>query len=129
MYPNDRKYSKEHEWAKQDIDESLLVGITDYAQEHLGDIVYLDLPNVGSMLSKMQKLGEIESVKSVSDIFSPVSGEVIEINNIALDSPELVNSDPHNNGWLVRIIVSNASEFDELLTADEYQSFLDSLGS
>ena len=129
MYPNDRKYSKEHEWAKQDIDESLLVGITDYAQEHLGDIVYLDLLNVGSMLSKMQKLGEIESVKSVSDIFSPVSGEVIEINNIALDSPELVNSDPHNNGWLVRIIVSNASEFDELLTADEYQSFLDSLGS
>ena len=129
MYPNDRKYSKEHAWAKQDIDESLLVGITDYAQEHLGDIVYLDLPNVGSMLSKMQKLGEIESVKSVSDIFSPVSGEVIEINNIALDSPELVNSDPHNNGWLVRIIVSNASEFDELLTADEYQSFLDSLGS
>tara|TARA_B100001750_G_C15521700_1_gene612135 strand:- start:5965 stop:6354 length:390 start_codon:yes stop_codon:yes gene_type:complete len=129
MYPNDRKYSKEHEWAKQDINESLLVGITDYAQEHLGDIVYLDLPNVGSMLSKMQKLGEIESVKSVSDIFSPVSGEVIEINNIALDSPELVNSDPHNNGWLVRIIVSNASEFDELLTADEYQSFLDSLGS
>ena len=129
MYPNDRKYSKEHEWAKQDINESLLVGITDYAQEHLGDIVYLDLPNVGSMLSKMQKLGEIESVKSVSDIFSPVSGEVIEINNIALDTPELVNSDPHNNGWLVRIIVSNASEFDELLTADEYQSFLDSLGS
>ena len=129
MYPNDRKYSKEHEWAKQDINESLLVGITDYAQEHLGDIVYLDLPNVGSMLSKMQKLGEIESVKSVSDIFSPVSGEVIEINNIALDSPELVNSDPHNNGWLVRIIVSNASEFDELLSADEYQSFLDSLGS
>ena len=129
MYPNDRKYSKEHEWAKQDINESLIVGITDYAQEHLGDIVYLDLPNVGSMLSKMQKLGEIESVKSVSDIFSPVSGEVIEINNIALDSPELVNSDPHNNGWLVRIIVSNASEFDELLTADEYQSFLDSLGS
>ncbi|MQF98215.1 MAG: glycine cleavage system protein GcvH [SAR202 cluster bacterium] len=129
MYPNDRKYSKEHEWAKQDINESLLIGITDYAQEHLGDIVYLDLPNVGSMLSKMQKLGEIESVKSVSDIFSPVSGEVIEINNIALDSPELVNSDPHNNGWLVRIIVSNASEFDELLTADEYQSFLDSLGS
>ena len=129
MYPNDRKYSKEHEWAKQDINESLLVGITDYAQEHLGDIVYLDLPSVGSMLSKMQKLGEIESVKSVSDIFSPVSGEVIEINNIALDSPELVNSDPHNNGWLVRIIVSNASEFDELLSADEYQSFLDSLGS
>ena len=129
MYPNDRKYSKEHEWAKQDINESLLVGITDYAQEHLGDIVYLDLPNVGSMLSKMQKLGEIESVKSVSDIFSPVSGEVIEINNIALDSPELVNSDPHNNGWLVRIIVSSASEFEELLTADEYQSFLDSLGS
>ena len=129
MYPNDRKYSKEHEWAKQDINESLLVGITDYAQEHLGDIVYLDLPNVGSMLSKMQKLGEIESVKSVSDIFSPVSGEVIEINNIALDSPELVNADPHNSGWLVRIIVSNASEFDELLTADESQSFLDSLGS
>jgi glycine cleavage system H protein len=129
MYPNDRKYSKEHEWAKRDINESLVVGITDYAQEHLGDIVYLDLPSVGSMLSKMQKLGEIESVKSVSDIFSPVSGEVIEINNIALDSPELVNSDPHNNGWLVRIIVSNASEFDELLTADEYQSFLDSLGS
>ena len=129
MYPEDRKYSKEHEWAKQDINESLIVGITDYAQEHLGDIVYLDLPSVGSMLTKMQKLGEIESVKSVSDIFSPVSGEVIEINNVAVDSPELVNAEPHNNGWLVRIIASNASEFDELWTADEYQSFLDSLGS
>jgi glycine cleavage system H protein len=129
MYPDDRKYSKEHEWAKEDINDTILIGITDYAQEHLGDIVYLDLPSLGSMLSRMQKLGEIESVKSVSDIFSPVSGEVIEINNIALDSPELVNEEPHDNGWLVRIVSSNHSEFSELLTADEYQSFLDSLGS
>lgn len=129
MYPEDRKYSKEHEWAREDVGGNVIIGITDYAQEHLGDIVFLDLAELGSILSKMQKLGEVESVKSVSDIFSPISGEIVEVNNIALDSPELVNEDPHVNGWLVKMIPSNLIEMDELLTALEYQSFLDALDS
>ena len=129
MYPEDRKYSKEHEWAREDVDGKVIIGITDYAQEHLGDIVFLALTELGSILSKMQKLGEVESVKSVSDIFSPISGEIVEVNNIAIDSPELVNEDPHVNGWLVKMIPSNLIEMDELLTAVEYQSFLDALDS
>jgi len=129
MYPEDRKYSKEHEWAREDVDGKVIIGITDYAQEHLGDIVFLALAELGSILSKMQKLGEVESVKSVSDIFSPISGEIVEVNNIAIDSPELVNEDPHVNGWLVKMIPSNLIEMDELLTAVEYQSFLDALDS
>lgn len=129
MYPEDRKYSKEHEWAKEDVDGKVIIGITSYAQEHLGDIVFLDLVDLGSILSKMQKLGEVESVKSVSDIFSPISGEIVEINSIAIDSPELVNEDPHSNGWLAKMIPSNLAEMDELLTAIEYQSFLHTLES
>ena len=129
MYPEDRKYSKEHEWAREDVDGNVIIGITDYAQEHLGDIVFLDLAEAGSILSKMQKLGEVESVKSVSDIFSPISGEIVEVNNIAIDSPELVNEDPHVNGWLVKMTPSNLIEMDELFTAVEYQSFLDALDS
>ena len=129
MYPEDRKYSKEHEWAKEDVDGNVIIGITNYAQEHLGDIVFLDLAELGSILSKMQKLGEVESVKSVSDVFSPISGEIVQINSVAIDTPELVNEDPHSNGWLVKMIPSDLLEMDELLTAIEYQSFLDALDS
>ena len=129
MYPEDRKYSKEHEWAKEDVDGNVIIGITNYAQEHLGDIVFLDLAELGSILSKMQKLGEVESVKSVSDVFSPISGEIVQINSVAIDTPELVNEDPHSNGWLVKMIPSDLLEMDQLLTAIEYQSFLDALDS
>ena len=127
MYPKDRKYSRDHEWAKDEEDGTLLVGITHYAQEHLGDIVFLDLPKVGATLTKMEKLGEVESVKSVSDIFSPVSGEVVAVNQVVIDSPELVNEDPHDNGWLVRIRPSQPADMDDLMTAADYESFLESL--
>ena len=105
---------------------SVLVGITDYAQEHLGDIVFLDLPAVGTVLERHQKLGEVESVKSVSDIFSPVAGEVVSVNEVVVDSPEMVNEDPHGNGWLVRLRPSQPSEMDELLSAADYESLLES---
>ena len=127
MNPTDRKYSRDHEWAKDEDDGTFLVGITDYAQEHLGDIVFLDLPKVGATLAKMEKLGEVESVKSVSDMFSPISGEVVAVNHVVIDSPELVNEDPYENGWLIRIKPSQPADMDDLLTAADYEIFLESL--
>ena len=127
MYPADRRYSRDHEWAKNEDDGTVLVGISFYAQEHLGDIVFLDLPKVGETLSQSQKLGEVESVKSVSDVFSPVSGEVVAVNQAAVDSPELVNEDPYEKGWLVRVKPSQQAEMDALMSAADYESFLESL--
>ena len=127
MYPQDRKYSRDHEWAKSEDDGTALLGITFYAQEHLGDIVFLELPKVGATLNQTQKLGEVESVKSVSDIFSPISGEVLAVNQVAIDSPELVNEDPYEIGWLVRIKPSQQAELDALMTAADYETFLETL--
>ena len=127
MYPADRKYSKEHEWARAEDDGIVRIGITDYAQEHLGDIVFFELPQVGAALTRMEKLGEVESVKSVSDIFNPVSGELVEVNDLVMDSPETVNEDPHESGWLVRVRPSQPAEMDDLMSASEYESFLESL--
>ncbi len=127
MHPEDRRYSREHEWARDEGDGTVLVGITDYAQEKLGDIVFLELPPVGSSFERDQKLGEVESVKSVSDIFSPVSGEVVEANEVVVDSPEIVNEDPHGNGWLVRLRPAQPSELDDLLSAADYESMLESM--
>ncbi len=125
MNPNDRKYSREHEWVKvEDPDTNRAVaGITDFAQDQLGDIVFVELPKLGSTVSYMGKMGEIESVKSVSDLFSPVSGEVIEVNERLLEHPEIANEDPFGEGWLIRIRLTDASELDTLLTAEEYESF------
>ena len=125
MNPNDRKYSREHEWVKvEDADTGrALAGITDFAQDQLGDIVYVELPKLGATVSHMGKMGEIESVKSVSDLFSPVSGEVIEVNERLLDHPEIANQDPFGEGWLVRISMTDASELDGLMSADEYETF------
>src|SRR5262245_36978016 len=100
--PDDRRYSKEHEWVMQS-GSSARVGITDYAQEQLGDIVYLDLPEVGASLTQFEKMGEIESVKAVSDLYSPVSGKVTAINEALVEKPELVNTDPHGEGWLLEV--------------------------
>jgi len=128
MYPLDSRYSRDHEWAKDENDGTFLIGITDYAQEHLGDIVFLELLRVGASLNQMEKLGEVESVKSVSDIFSPISGEIVEVNQIVVDSPEIVNEDPYDQGWLVRVNPSQPAEIDDLMTAADYESFLESLG-
>jgi glycine cleavage system H protein len=122
-YPSDRRYSKEHEWVKLDGDTAR-AGITDYAQDQLGDIVYVDLPEVGSTVTQFEKMGEIESVKAVSDLYSPVSGEVTAVNDRLVDKPEIVNSDPHGEGWLIELRVSAATESDKLMTADEYDAFV-----
>jgi glycine cleavage system H protein len=127
MYPTDRRYSRDHEWAKDEDDGTFLIGITDYAQEHLGDIVFLELPRVGATMNQMEKLGEVESVKSVSDLLLPISGEIVEVNQVAVDSPEIVNEDPYDQGWLVRVNPSQADEMDGLMTAADYESFLESL--
>ena len=125
LNPSDRQYTKEHEWLKiKDAERNLaIVGITDYAQEQLGDVVFIDMPEIGSNLVHMEKMGEIESVKAVSDLFSPVSGEVIKTNSELLDRPELINEDPYNEGWILQVILSDTGELSSLISADEYQSF------
>ncbi len=120
--PDDRRYSKEHEWVK--VDGGIgRVGITDYAQDQLGDVVYLDLPEAGSSVAQFAKMGEIESVKAVSDLFSPVGGEVVAVNAAAVEKPEVVNSDPHGEGWLIELRLSDAAELDKLMSAAEYDAF------
>ncbi|MBI5284017.1 MAG: glycine cleavage system protein GcvH [Chloroflexi bacterium] len=121
--PMDRKYSKEHEWLKIDADAAV-IGITDYAQEQLGDVVYVDLPEAGATITQFEKMGEIESVKAVSDLFTPASGEVLEVNQQVVEKPELVNSDPHGAGWLIRVRLSDAGEAEKLLSAAEYDAFI-----
>jgi glycine cleavage system H protein len=124
MNPTDRKYSKEHEWIKLEEGSRGLVGITHFAQDQLGDVVYLDLPPVGTRLEQSAKLGEVESVKAVSDIYSPVKAEVVEINQDVIDHPEVVNDDPYERGWLLRVEVQDVAELDGLLTAEQYDAFL-----
>ena len=124
MYPSDRKYSKEHEWALLEPDGRVLVGITEFAQEELGDVVYVALPKVGTQLAQFAMMGEIESVKTVSDLYTPVSGEVVELNGLLTDQPELVNEDVYGQGWLVRMAITDAGELENLMTADEYQNII-----
>jgi glycine cleavage system H protein len=111
MNPTDRKYSKEHEWIKLEEGSRGLVGITHFAQDQLGDVVYLDLPPVGTRLEQSAKLGEVESVKAVSDIYSPVKAEVVEINQDVIDHPEVVNDDPYERGWLLRVEVQESQSW------------------
>ncbi|HIB10974.1 MAG: glycine cleavage system protein GcvH [Dehalococcoidia bacterium] len=127
MSPDDRKYSKEHEWVKMEDATQALAGITVYAQDQLGDIVYVDLPKTGATIRFMEKMGEVESVKAVSDLFSPITGEVTEINDRLLDHPELVNEDPLGEGWMVRVTVADTAELDQLMSAEEYEAFISGL--
>ena len=117
--PDDRRYTSEHEWAKQD-GGRLVVGITDYAQDQLGDVVFVGLPDPGSEVTAGQPLGEVESTKSVSDVYSPVTGKVVEKNLEVEQSPELINSDPYGKGWLV-VIEPREGGLDSLLSADDYR--------
>ena len=121
--PEDLKYTKEHEWLRVDGDTGT-VGITDYAQDQLGDIVFVELPAPGGAVTYMQKFGEIESVKAVSELFSPVSGEVAEVNKALSDSPQIVNESPYDEGWMIKVRLSDRSELDQLLAAEEYDAFL-----
>jgi glycine cleavage system H protein len=120
--PDDRRYSKEHEWLKLDGDIAR-IGITDFAQEQLGDIVYVDLPQPGSTVTQFGKIGEIESVKAVSDLYTPASGEVLHVNEAVVEQPELVNSDPHGEGWLIEIRLGDQAEVSNLMSAADYDAF------
>ena len=126
MSPTDRSYTEEHEWiiVEDAYSRRALVGITDYAQDQLGDIVYFELPKVGDRLTHLGKMGEVESVKAVSDLFSPVSGEVIEVNGALVDQPELTNTDPFGAGWLLRVTMSDPSELDSLMSAEDYDVYI-----
>ena len=123
MYPENFRYTKEHEWVQIAGDVGI-VGITDHAQKELGDIVYVDLPKVGARVEKGKPLGSVESVKAVSDIFAPVSGEVSEVNDVLTNKPETLNEDPHGAGWLVKIKLSGSGEIQQLLSAEDYQKFV-----
>jgi glycine cleavage system H protein len=125
-FPDDLRYTKEHEWVRVDGDSGT-IGITDYAQDMLGDVVYLDLPAVGATVAQHDKMGEIESVKAVSDLYSPVSGEIIEVNQEAVDSPELVNNEPYARGWMIKVRLSDAGEVDGLLSAEDYEALVDKI--
>jgi glycine cleavage system H protein len=119
MYPDDLKYTREHEWARAEGDRAT-VGITHYAQEALGDIVYVDLPAVGTAVTGGEAFGEVESTKSVSDLYSPVTGTVVGRNDELDKSPELINSDPYGQGWLVVVEMRDADELDQLMEAEAY---------
>jgi glycine cleavage system H protein len=122
-YPENLQYTRDHEWLKIDGDTGR-VGITSFAQESLGDIVYVELPKVGDSFSKSDPFGSVESVKSVNELFIPVSGEITEINEVLADSPELVNEDSYGKGWMITIRLSDKSEVDDLLSAAEYEDFV-----
>lgn len=119
-FPDDLKYAATHEWVRLEEDGTVTIGITDHAQELLGDIVFIELPEEGAVVSAKDEISVVESVKAASDIYAPVSGEVIAINEDLTDAPETVNSSPYGDGWLCRILPSNPSELEELLDADTY---------
>jgi glycine cleavage system H protein len=123
-FPEDLKYSKEHEWARLE-SEGLVVGITDYAQENLGEIVYVELPEEGSKVSRSEAFGVVESTKAVSDLYAPVTGTVTEVNDTLLDNPELINEDPYEDGWMIRIAMSDETELGKLMDAAEYTTFIE----
>ncbi len=123
MYPQELLYTKEHEWVR--VDENIgTIGITDHAQKELGDIVFVELPKIGEHLAAGESFGSVESVKAVSDLFAPVTGEVIAVNRTLNDSPEKVNADPHGEAWMVKVRLEDHREIDSLMTSDQYEAFV-----
>lgn len=127
MEPEDLKYTKEHEWVRLEGD-LLRVGITDFAQDQLGDVVYVQLPDAGASVAADDVFGEVESTKSVSDLYAPVNGEVVEVNGALADRPELVNSDPYGDGWMIVVRPADQGEYEALLDAAAYRRYLDEQG-
>lgn len=125
MFPPDRRYTKDHEWVLVQGDQGT-VGITDYAQKQLGDVVYLELPELGRSLKAQETFGTVESVKAVSDLFAPISGEVLEVNSSLVAKPEKINSDPHGEAWMIRVKLADPSQLAGLLDAAAYQAYVDS---
>jgi len=122
--PEDSRYAKSHEYVHLEGDVAT-IGITDYAQKELGDVVFVELPTVGSQLEAADELGSIESVKAVSELFAPVTGEVVEVNEALAEKPELVNTDPYGDGWMIKVRLSDPTEVDELMTAEEYEEYVE----
>lgn len=123
-FPEELKYTKEHEWIRNNNDGTATVGVTDFAQSELGDIVFVELEPEGSEFDQDEVFGTVEAVKTVSELFSPVSGEIVEVNSELEDDPELVNTDPYGQGWMVKIKLSDPSELDTLLTQEEYKKIV-----
>ncbi|SEU38187.1 glycine cleavage system protein GcvH [Stigmatella erecta] len=121
--PKDVKYTKEHEWARHQ-GKTIVVGLTDHAQKQLGDVVYVELPQVGDTFEAGEPFGSVESVKAVSEVFAPVSGKIVKVNDSLVDSPELVNEEPYVDGWLIEIEFSSASQWDELLDSSAYAGLI-----
>ena len=122
-FPEDLKYSKEHEWVKMNGDIAI-IGITAHAQDELGDVVYVEVPDVGSSVDASGTFGVVESVKAVSDLYAPVSGTIVEVNSRLEEEPELINSDPYNEAWIIKVKMTDSAELDTLLTGEEYASYV-----
>ena len=125
MYPTDYLYSREHEWLRVE-DDLCVLGITEFAQAELGEVVFVELPEIGQVFDANDELGTIESVKAVAEVFTPVAGEVVEINDAVVDDPELLNEDPHGDGWLIKIRFSSADDLKTMMKAEEYEEFVQS---
>ena len=123
MYPSDYLYSRDHEWVRVEGD-SCVLGITEYAQEELGEIVFVELPETGQSFNATDEVGTIESVKAVAEVYTPVSGDVLEVNDSLEDEPELLNDDPHGDGWLIRLSISSKEGLDELMSAEQYEEYI-----
>jgi glycine cleavage system H protein len=122
MYPSEFRYTRDHEWVKIE-DDVCLLGVTDFAQKQLGEVVYAEMPEVGHMFDAHDEIGTIESVKAVAEVYTPIAGEIVEVNESLKDDPQLINEDPHGDGWLIRIKYSSSSDFDELMDAEAYEAY------
>ena len=122
MYPTDRRYTREHEWVRLE-DDICVLGITDFAQKELGEVVFVEMPEVGHVFDAHNEIGTIESVKAVAEVYTPVAGEIVEINDALADDPAAINEDPHGDGWLVKVKFSSSKDFEELMTAEQYEAF------
>jgi len=125
MYPTEYLYSREHEWVRVD-DDVCTVGITEFAQQELGEVVFVELPEIGQVFDANDELGTIESVKAVAEVYTPVAGEIVEVNDAVVDDPELLNEDPHGEGWLVKLRFSSAADLKSLMNAEQYEEFVQS---
>jgi glycine cleavage system H protein len=123
MYPSDYLYSKEHEWVRVD-DDVCTVGITEFAQQELGEVVFVEMPEVGQVFDSHDEIGTIESVKAVAEVYTPIAGEVVDVNEAVIDDPEVLNDDPHGEGWLVKIRHSSAADLKDLMNAEAYEEFV-----
>jgi len=125
MYPSEYLYSREHEWVRVQ-DDVCVLGITEFAQQELGEVVFVELPEVGQVFDSGDEVGTIESVKAVAEVYTPVAGEVLEINDAVVDDPELINEDPHQEGWLIKVRFSSAADLKALMKAEEYEEYVKS---